>query len=171
MPESLDYLAIGAYLVVLLGVGYYGARMTETEEDFWVAGRRLPLWMYGPTMAAVILGGASTIGGTELGYEDGLSGAWLVIWIGLGITALGILLSTRLSELSAVSLSEALHDRFGGGSRYVSAVIIIVNCLLLVVTQMAAIGEILRIVFDVSLPLAIVLGGSVIIAYTTAGGM
>jgi solute:Na+ symporter, SSS family len=36
---------------------------------------------------------------------------------------------------------------------------------------MTAIGEILRIVFDVSLPLAIVLGGSVIIAYTTAGGM
>lgn len=171
MPQPLDYIAIGTYLVVLLAVGYYGARITETEEDFWVAGRRLPLWMYGPTMAAVILGGASTIGGTELGYESGLSGAWLVIWIGLGITALGILLSTRLSQLSAVSLSEALYDRFGEGARYVSAVIVIVNCLLLVVTQMTAIGEILQITFDWSLPAAIILGGSVIIAYTVAGGM
>jgi solute:Na+ symporter, SSS family len=171
MAEALDYVAIGVYLVVLLAVGYYGARMTETEEDFWVAGRRLPLWMYGPTMAAVILGGASTIGGTELGHESGLSGAWLVIWIGLGITALGLLLSTRLSQLSAVSLSEALYTRFGDGARYVSALIIIVNCLLLVVTQMTAVGEILRIVFGWELWIGILVGGGVIIAYTVAGGM
>lgn len=68
-------------------------------------------------------------------------------------------------------LSEALYDRFGESARYVSAVIIIVNCLLLVVTQMTAVGEILRSIFGWSLPLAILLGGETIIAYTVAGGM
>lgn len=171
MLQTLDYIAIGIYFVVVLVVGLFGARLTETKEDFWVAGRRLPLWMYGPAMCAVVLGGASTIGGTELGYESGLSGAWLVIWIGLGIVALGILISTRLSQLSAVTLSEALHNRFGDTARYISAFVIIANTLLLVVTQMTAIGEIFRVIFGWSLSLGIAIGGGIIIAYTVAGGM
>ncbi len=44
----------------------------------------------------MVLGGASTIGGVALGYENGISGMWLVFWIGMGVIALGILMSTRL---------------------------------------------------------------------------
>lgn len=40
--------------------------------------------MYVPVMSAVVLGGASTIGSGGLGYESGISGAWLVVMLGLG---------------------------------------------------------------------------------------
>jgi SSS family solute:Na+ symporter len=40
--------------------------------------------MYIGCLAAVVLGGASTIGGVTLGYDNGISGMWLVFWIGMG---------------------------------------------------------------------------------------
>ena len=49
--------------------------------DFLVAGRRLGPALYTGTMAAVVLGGASTVGGVGLGYKYGISGMWLVVAI------------------------------------------------------------------------------------------
>jgi SSS family solute:Na+ symporter len=59
----------------------------------------------------VVLGGASTIGGIALGYANGISGMWLVFWIGMGVIALGILMSTRLSRLGVYTVSEMLENR------------------------------------------------------------
>lgn len=61
-------------------------RRSQGLKDRLVAGRTIPLWMYVPVMSAVILGGASTIGG-GLGSQYGISGAWLVVWLGLGVAA------------------------------------------------------------------------------------
>jgi solute:Na+ symporter, SSS family len=40
--------------------------------------------MYIGCLSAVVLGGASTIGGVTLSYDNGISGMWLVFWIGMG---------------------------------------------------------------------------------------
>lgn len=50
-----------------------------------VAGRRLGTGLYTSTMAAVVLGGASTVGGVGLGYQYGISGMWLVVAIAVGL--------------------------------------------------------------------------------------
>jgi len=46
--------------------------------------------MYMSTMAATVLGGASTIGSVRLGYVHGISGFWLCATIGLGIIVLNL---------------------------------------------------------------------------------
>ena len=89
----LDYLVIALYFAVMIGAGYWGLRRARSAEDYLVAGRRLGPFMYIGTLSAVVLGGASTIGGVALGYEYGISGMWLVFWIGMGVIALGILMS------------------------------------------------------------------------------
>lgn len=68
------------YLGALVFFGYLGKRRAKNAEDFRVAGRRLGPVLYTGTMSAVVLGGASTVGGVGLGYTYGLAGAaeWLV---------------------------------------------------------------------------------------------
>ena len=85
----LDYLVIALYFAVMIGAGYWGLRRARSADDYLVAGRRLGPFMYVGTLSAVVLGGASTIGGVALGYENGISGMWLVFWIGMGVIALG----------------------------------------------------------------------------------
>ena len=144
----LDYLVIALYFAVMIGAGYWGLRRARSADDYLVAGQRLGPFMYIGTLSAVVLGGASTIGGVALGYENGISGMWLVFWIGMGVIALGILMSTRLSRLGVYTVSEMLENRYGAASRLISAIIIAAYALMIAVTSTIAIGT----VFNVVLP-------------------
>jgi len=155
----------------MLYLGYRGMRMSKSSEDFLLAGRRLGYGMYVPCMAAVVLGGASTVGGTKLGYEYGISGMWMVIMLGLGIMVLGFFLSSKLANLQIVTLSEMLELRFDHRARLVSAVIMTAYSIMISVVQVIAIGTILSVMFGWSLATGILLGGSIVLVYTLLGGM
>lgn len=159
------------YLLGMVGVGYWGYRRSEGLEDYLVAGRNIPLWMYVPVMSAVILGGASTIGGGGLGYQYGISGAWLVVWLGLGVAAVGLLISTELANLKAYTLGEILERRFDKYSGTVGAAIAGVYALTIAITQVISIGTVLGALFGFGLTEMIVVAGVIVVAYTALGGM
>jgi solute:Na+ symporter, SSS family len=167
----LDYLVIAAYFAVMIGAGYWGFVRARSADDYLVAGRRLGPFMYVGTLSAVVLGGASTIGGVRLGYEYGISGMWLVFMIGLGVIALGILMSTRLSRLGVYTVAEMLENRYGPASRLISAVIIAAYALMIAVTSTLAIGTVFNVVLGLSPGLAILVAGGIVVAYSVAGGM
>jgi len=96
-----------------------------------VAGRRLGPLLYSGTMAAIVLGGASTIGGVGLGYEYGLSGMWLVVAIGTGILALSLLFAGRIQRLGVYTVSQMLELRYGPGSSVRSGVVMFGDTLML----------------------------------------
>ncbi|MQA02524.1 MAG: sodium:solute symporter [Streptosporangiales bacterium] len=167
----LDTIVIIAYFVVIAGAGYWGLRRARSAEDFLVAGRRLGPVMYVGTLSAVVLGGASTIGGVGLGYQHGISGMWLVFMIGLGVMALGVLMSTRLSRLGVVTVSEALEHRYGRAAKLISAFVVAAYAMMIAVTSTIAIGAVFAPVLGMDPKLAIVLAGGLVVAYSVAGGM
>jgi len=171
MGNALDYLILGLYFVVMLGAGYWGLKRAGSTEDYLVAGRRLGPALYVGTLSAVVLGGASTIGSVSLGYEFGVSGMWLVFMIGLGIIALGILLSTRLSRLGVYTVSEMLGIRYGASSRLISAIIVATYALMIAVTSTIAVGSVFDVVLGLPPTVAILIVGGVVVAYSTLGGM
>jgi SSS family solute:Na+ symporter len=128
--------------------------------------------MYSGTMAAIVLGGASTIGGVGLGYQYGLSGAWMVFTIGLGLLALSVFFSARIARLKVYTVSEMLDLRYGGGrAGIISGVVMWAYTLMLAVTSTIAYATIFDVLFDMNRAVAIVLGGSIVVAYSTLGGM
>ena len=112
--QLLDFVALALYFAVMIGAGYWGLRRARSADDYLVAGRRLGSFMYIGCLSAVVLGGASTIGGVALGYDYGISGMWLVFWIGMGVIALGVLMSSRLSRLGVYTVSEMLEEPLRG---------------------------------------------------------
>jgi solute:Na+ symporter, SSS family len=171
MGNALDYLVLGLYFAVMLGAGYWGLRRAGSTEDYLVAGRRLGPALYIGTLSAVVLGGASTIGSVSLGYEFGISGMWLVFMIGLGIVALGLLLSTRLSRLGVYTVSEMLGIRYGASSRLISAIIVATYALMIAVTSTIAVGSVFDVVLGLPPTLAILIAGGVVVVYSALGGM
>jgi SSS family solute:Na+ symporter len=169
--QLLDYVVIALYFAVMIGAGYWGLKRARSADDYLVAGRRLGPFMYVGTLSAVVLGGASTIGGIALGYENGISGMWLVFWIGMGVIALGILMSTRLSRLGVYTVSEMLENRYGSASRLISAIIIAAYALMIAVTSTIAIGTVFNVVLGLSPSVAILVAGGIVVAYSVAGGM
>ncbi|ANP55215.1 SSS family solute:Na+ symporter [Streptomyces griseochromogenes] len=186
---AVDYTVIVVYLAGMLAMGWWGMRRARSKSEFLVAGRRLGPAMYSGTMAAIVLGGASTIGGVGLGYRYGLSGAWMVFTIGLGLLALSVFFSARIARLKVYTVSEMLDLRYGdtraarsasvegGGGRRVgragliSGVVMWAYTLMLAVTSTIAYATIFDVLFDMNRTVAIVLGGAIVVAYSTLGGM
>ncbi|MFF5479961.1 sodium:solute symporter [Streptomyces sp. NPDC012935] len=168
---AVDYAVIVVYLAGMLAMGWWGMRRAKSKSEFLVAGRRLGPTMYSGTMAAIVLGGASTIGGVGLGYQYGLSGAWMVFTIGLGLLALSVFFSARIARLKVYTVSEMLDLRYGGRAGVISGVVMWAYTLMLATTSTIAYATIFDVLFDMNRTVAIILGGSIVVAYSTLGGM
>jgi SSS family solute:Na+ symporter len=168
---ALDYAVIAVYVLGMIGMGWWGMRRATSKSEYLVAGRRLGWVMYSGTMSAVVLGGASTIGGVGLGYKWGISGAWLVLSIGLGILALSALFARRIVKLKVYTVSEMLDLRYGGNSSAVSGLVMWGYTLMLTVTSTIAYSTIFNVLFGLPKSLGVIIGGSIVVLYSVLGGM
>ena len=111
--SPIDYVIIALYFIVIVAIGFIAARFAKRRKiTSWPAGGcRFPLFF--GCMAALTLGGGSTIGSAQLGYEFGLGGIWLNLSIGLGLVAAGFLVTSKLSKLRALSVNEVVESSYG----------------------------------------------------------
>jgi solute:Na+ symporter, SSS family len=167
----MDVLVVLVYLVAMIAFGFWGRRRAQSQSDFLVAGRRLGPTLYAGTMAAVVLGGASTIGGVGLGYQYGLSGMWLVVAIGVGILVLSLAFAGRIQRLRVYTVGQMLELRYGPGSSVLSGVVMWAYTLMLAVTSTIAYATIFAALLDLGKVPSILLGGTVVVIYSTLGGM
>ncbi|OLT45931.1 sodium:solute symporter [Saccharomonospora sp. CUA-673] len=168
---AADYAVIALYIAGMIGIGWYSLRLAKTRGDYLVAGRRLGGVMYAGTMSAVVLGGASTIGGVGLGYTYGISGAWLVLTIGLGILVLHTVFARRLVRLKLTTVSELLHLRYGGATPAISGVVMWGYTLMLTVTSMLAFATIFSVLYGLPTAASVAIGGGIVVFYAALGGM
>ena len=142
--STIDFVIIALYFIVIIAVGFLGAKFAKTKEDYLVAGRRLSFPMFFGCMAALTLGGGSTLGSAELGYNFGFGGIWLNLSIGIGLIITGFLVTSKLSKLRALSVNEVVEKSYGPLARIFSAVLTLIYTLTLSVTQVIAIGTIIH---------------------------
>ncbi|THJ66707.1 sodium:solute symporter [Arthrobacter echini] len=167
----LDISIVVVYLVAMLGFGWWGKSRTRTQSDYLVAGRRLGPFLYTGTMAAVVLGGASTVGGVGLGYEYGISGMWLVVAIGTGVLLLSLLFAPTIQKLKIYTVSQMLTLRYGHRATRVSGIVMLAYTLMLCATSTGAYATIFVVLFGWDRALSIAVGGAIVLIYSTIGGM
>lgn len=168
---ALDIFVVLLYAAGMLALGWYGMRRAKTRDDYLVAGRNLGPGFYLGTMAATVLGGASTIGTVRLGYVHGISGFWLCGAIGLGIVGLSLFLAKPLLKLKIYTVTQVLERRYNPAARQSSAVIMLVYALMIGATSTIAIGTVMQVLFGMPFWVAILVGGGVVVLYSTIGGM
>jgi SSS family solute:Na+ symporter len=167
----MDLVIIAVYIGAMIGIGFYAKGKATSESDFLVAGRRLGPMLYAGTMAAVVIGGASTIGGVGLGYEYGLSGLWLVFSIGCGILFLSLVFAGRINRAGVYTVSQLLELRYGRGASLLSGIVMWAYTLMLAVTSTIAYGTVFGVLFDIGKVPSIIIGGAVVVTYSVLGGM
>nr|WP_225751405.1 sodium:solute symporter [Pseudoclavibacter sp. Marseille-Q3772] len=167
----LDNVIILVYILAMLGMGYIGYRRTKSQDDYLVAGRRLGIFMYSSTLSVVVLGGASLVGGIGLGYEFGISGAWLVTAIALGILVLSGVLAKRLTKLRIYTVTQMLDLRYGGSSAPFSGIVMFLYTFMLAVTSTLAYATVFHVLFGWENWAGILVGGAIVILYSSLGGM
>ncbi|MCY1354414.1 Osmoregulated proline transporter OpuE [compost metagenome] len=168
---ALDIFVVLIYAAGMLLLGWYGMRRAKSHEEFLVAGRNLGPAFYMGTMAATVLGGASTVGTVRLGYVHGISGFWLCAALGAGIIVLNLFLAKPLLKLRIFTVTQILERRYNPMARQASAVIMFAYALMIGVVSTLAIGTVMEVLFGLPFWISVLLGGGVVVVYSTIGGM
>jgi solute:Na+ symporter, SSS family len=175
----LDFIAIGVYFAILIWIGIRVARAERDDdsesESFLAADRNMNLLQSTSTTAATDLGGGFSIAMGGLGFTLGISGSWLIAISGLSVVMVSFLMvpkvkrwADRVRGLTTGDLFEARFDRRTGT---LAAVVVGFAWFAFVGGQIIAGGKLLQVTLDLNLTFAVVLSGTIILAYTALGGL
>jgi SSS family solute:Na+ symporter len=163
------FLALGIYLLVILGVGITGAIRVRRAADFWIAGGRASAVATGGSLVATIIGGSSTVGLAGLAYSQGLTGSW---WLLVGPVGLfGLLFFVKnLKRRPTYTLPELIGGWYGPLMGKAAGLLVLVAWAGIVGAQAAAAGRILSAFFGGQPAFWTLAAGAVFVAYTVSGG-
>ncbi|MEN6427339.1 MAG: sodium/proline symporter PutP [Phycisphaerales bacterium] len=166
-----------AYFILLLGIGCYFYRRNESIEEYLLGGRGMGAWVTAFSAQASDMSGWLLMGLPGAIYVSGLAGAWIAIGLFFGTTLNWILVARRLraytQKTSAITLPCFLEARFAdptGLLRVISALIILVFFTIYASSGLVAAGKLFESTFGIPYMTAVVIGGTVIVAYTFLGG-
>jgi cation/acetate symporter len=161
-----------AFVISTLAITYWAAKRTRTTKDFYAAGRSVTGWQNGLALAGDYMSAASFLGIAGLvstkGY-DGLiySVGWLVGW-----PIIMFLISEPLRNLGKYTFADVVAYRLKQRPiRAAAASGSLVVVLTYLIAQMVGAGTLIKLMFGLPFELAIIITGSLMIAYVIFGGM
>ena len=168
---TLDLIVVMLYMAVIVAAGFWARRRATNQDQFLVAGRSVGPWLYAGTLAAIVLGGASTVGGVKLGYQYGISGMWVVFMLGLGILLLSVVFVGRILDLKLYTVPELLERRYSRAARVAGGIVMVAYDLMVAVTATIAVGSVMQVIVGIPSTPAILLSSAVMVFYSVLGGM
>jgi Na+/proline symporter len=166
------YVIVGAYLVLVCGIGLYNYRRASTEEGFLAAGRSLGPIMGGATLMANQVSAGATIGMVGFHYFSGISYAWTwpLVWIGWVVAALFV--APKIRRVPGLTLPDFFAARFESkAARGIAALFILVVYAVMLSAQYQAGGLLFGLVGGMDYSRAVMLVAGITTAYTVLGGM
>ena len=118
---AIDPIVILLYLILSLVIGLCGNRLlhlkNSSEDDYYLAGRKMPGWLNGISTAATSLNSDVAPVYCGIAVVTGLSGAWFFLSrFGLALLIASLLFAVRWRQLGIKTGPEFLQVRFGRGS-------------------------------------------------------
>lgn len=166
-----ELTTLAVYLGGLLWIGLRSAREIHTVDDYTVAGRGIPWIIVLATTAATMVGGGASIGYVGRCYSIGIAAAVITCAWHLQLIFTGIFLAPRLRGMGLVTVAQYVDRHYGEVARRIavlSGAVFLVGAL---VAQMAAIGTVTELVLGIPGHWAVLLGGTVVVVYSTVGGI
>ncbi len=172
---NIHLLLLIVYSVGLIALGLWIGRRVKGTGDFFVAGRSLGPGLIFATVLAANIGAGSTVGAAGLGYRDGLSAWWWVGSAGLGSVVLAIWVGPTIRRLAAEhnlqTVGDFLEWRYGPQVRATIAILLWIGTLMILAGQLIAVAWLLNVVVGLPKWVGCLVGGVVMTAYFTAGGL
>ncbi|MBI1876101.1 MAG: sodium:solute symporter family protein [Acidobacteria bacterium] len=172
---TLHLLLLVAYSLGLIALGLAIGRFVRGTADFFVAGRRLGAGLIFSTVLAANIGAGSTVGATGEGFRIGLGAWWWNGSAALGSLLLAVWIGPRIWTLAErygfLTVGDFLEHRYGAGVRGAIAGLLWLATLTILAGQLIGVATILKVAGGVSIPVGCAIGGLVITAYFTAGGL
>jgi Na+/proline symporter len=172
----LGKIALGGALFLFVGglalVGRFVSRGVETEAEYLVADRQVPLWLSILALLATWFGSSSVIESSSKMYRGGI-GEVLLDPIACGATLIftGCFFAERFWKTQAATVADLFRQQFGPTAERLSCAIQIPSFFLWIGAQFLAMGQLIESALGLPLGLSILLSAAVAWAIVVGGGM
>jgi Na+/proline symporter len=170
--QTLLGAAIIAYLAGLFAIAVWAQGRIHNEEDYIVAGRRLPFSLSTATLLATWFGAGTLLTATDKIRESGLRVTALEPYgAGLCLLIAGSFFAKPLWNMKLCTLSDLYRRRFGRKAELLSVFVTVPGYIGWVAVQLVALAGIVELVFGTPMAAGIPLIAFIAMAYTLLGGM
>ncbi len=170
--NAVDYLIVGVYFVVVVGIGLVARRQVSTSLDFFLSGRSLPAWVTGLAFISANLGAVEIMGMSANGAEFGMATVHY-FWVGAvpAMLFLGIVMMPFYYGSGVRSVPEFMRRRFGTGAHLVNAISFAVAQLLIAGINLYLLATIVNRLLGWPLWVSLVVAAAIVLTYTALGGL
>ena len=110
----IDWLILAGYLILSLSLGLYLARKNKSQDDYFVAGRRLTGWLAGASMAATTFSIDTPLYVAGIIGTRGLAGNWEWWSFGLAHVAMTVIFAPMWRRSGVLTDAAFTEIRYGG---------------------------------------------------------
>ena len=115
--EFIDWVVIAGYLLLSIGIGVFVVKHdSKNITDFFVAGRNLPWWLLGTSIAATWFATDAPLAVTALVRTKGIYGNWLWWYLGTGIMMMVFFYAKYWRRAEIITDAEMIELRYSGKS-------------------------------------------------------
>jgi Na+/proline symporter len=132
------------------------------SENYFVAGRSLPLWVVTATLASQSLDSNAILGNVDLSYKfHFFDGAVLPIGLGLSLILNGLFLARHINRDNALTLPDVFAKRYGKMVEVMASVCTIISFLCLLAGNLVGMGVIISYLLDITKEAAIAVSSTI----------
>ncbi len=170
--SGIDMVIIVLYFVVVLAIGFYLKKRTNTGEDFFMAGRKMTAWIAGLSFISANLSSLETMGWSAMAYQYGMLGAHAYL-IGAipAILFLAIVMMPFYYICKTHSVPGYLKLRYGEGARALAGISFTFLTVMVSGASMFAMAKILNLLLGWDMNVSIWVSSITVGIYVALGGL
>jgi SSS family solute:Na+ symporter len=169
---SIDLVIIVVYFMLVIALGLYLKKFTNTGEEFFMAGREMTAWVAGLSFISANLGSLEMMGYAAATYQYGILIAH-AYWIGAipAILFLSLVMMPFYYICKTHSVPGYLKLRYGEGARSLSAISFAVMTILMSGINMYSMAIIMKVILGWDIHFSIWVSSLTVAVYVMAGGL
>ncbi|RPJ80279.1 MAG: hypothetical protein EHM18_18780 [Acidobacteria bacterium] len=168
---GLDYLVLAVFLAGNLLLGTWLGRGQKTINDYFLAGKRIPMWAISLSIVATETSTLTFIGAPAIAYTGNLTFLQLAFGYIIGKVLVSVFLIPAYFKGEIQTAYQLLQARFGQAVRTLSSLLFVVTRGLSDGVRLFATGLVLAAITDMTDLTTMVVIGAITVVYTYFGGM
>ncbi|MBV8686289.1 MAG: cation acetate symporter [Alphaproteobacteria bacterium] len=165
-------LMFAAFVLLTLGITRWAAKRTRSRADFYTAGGGITGFQNGLAIAGDYMSAASFLGISAQIFADGYDGLVYSIGFLVGWPIILFLMAERLRNLGRYTFADVASFRFAQPPvRSFAALSTLSVVLFYLIAQIVGAGQLIKLLFGLPYPYAVVIVGLLMTLYVLFGGM
>ena len=163
-------ILLGLYAIIILAIAISSWKFNTTMENYLIAGGKQRRLFIVASMLASTIGGALTLGQSTKTYTMGFPAIWFILAGAIAHFLQGALLSKKVRETQALTLSDMAGKLVGPSARLLTSIFIVITWTGIATAQFMATAKIIATITGIGYQTGVIIAAGFLVVYTIIGG-